>query len=724
MKRLISWASIISAVLLFVLGGCSAGGGDSGAGTGSSGTITDNTAAVKAIADFAQAEEDAYANLALTFSDDGTKPIFDSTATLSKPAGRAAGTEITLLDQMSIQGVSNDPPVKTILTLSGSAHITKMLTYHWNYGSGDTPGTLSLKDTVSGTVYGPWTAQGNNTGSLTTATSSPPYLYWFVQPNADIPAGAYELVDSQPSTWAYTPDMGNKGLSIIYGWLTSSGTTDTGTGTSTGTVTSSGDLAAYQRMYTLNQKAADKFDLFDAAMTYLESNATAKPGMDAVDGKNSGNNTRGWNPISGFTNWCKGSGPRASQDILTTLGKLDAAGKQAAYLEAVSYFANRGDDGTHPTAGTDVADFENKLRSGALDNNAAFLNSSLASGDGNEAYKDAMKPIAKRVVEEGVAGIAEGVSALRSTLALLAPPIGQGMDKAEKFITAVNAPEAEIRRALTAFVAKKLGLTPEEIVNTPQFIQEIKNRAREYKKRNGAISESEALTQDGKIVVKPLPAGTKAVIVIDKSTKKVTAVAPGTSTEAAILTTPGTKKVLTVTSNTVILNDNVTATLGQTASVTIPSASTGTGTGTGTGAGGGSASIAWDERQFHHSFSVTAQLNEPPALSDGFVSYKSYTGKLSGSTLTVSGTSSISSTNPSGGPGSGDYYTLSVSVSVGSNTKTFEYTAPLNEVLSQSYSVSVPVSSSDTGGTFSVALIEVNDNYGNRGAVVSGTLTK
>jgi len=139
---------------------------------------------------------------------------------------------------------------------------------------------------------------------------------------------------------------------------------------------------------------------------------------------------------------------------------------------------------------------------------------------------------------------------------------------------------------------------------------------------------------------------------------------------------------------------------------------------------GGGLSVNWDERQFHHKFAISgAQLNTP-TLSDGFVSYKSYTGKLAGSTLTVSGSSSISSTNPSGGAGSGDYYTLSVKVTVGKNSKSFDYTAPKGEVLNQSFNLSVPIDAGDSSGSFSVALIENNYTYGNRGAVVSGTLTK
>ena len=147
-----------------------------------------------------------------------------SSSGTSTGTGNTYGSEIILLNQTSNAGVDNNPPTKSTFTLSGTTRITKILTYHWNSGNGDTPGTFSLKNTVSGTVYGPWTAIGNKTGVDNTlgatwpaTASGPPYLYWIAQPNTDLPAGTYELVDSKPATWSYTSDTGNKGISLVYG---------------------------------------------------------------------------------------------------------------------------------------------------------------------------------------------------------------------------------------------------------------------------------------------------------------------------------------------------------------------------------------------------------------------------------------------------------------------------------------------------------------------------
>ena len=135
------------------------------------------------------------------------------------------GTETYLLKLESIAAVSNNPPNKTVFTVSDSTHISKILTYHWNSGNGDTPGTIGLKNTdETEAVIGTWNVVGTKGVDSTPGArwpkkaNGPPYLYWTVQPNADIPAGTYEVVDSNPSTWSYTSDTGNMGITFVYGW--------------------------------------------------------------------------------------------------------------------------------------------------------------------------------------------------------------------------------------------------------------------------------------------------------------------------------------------------------------------------------------------------------------------------------------------------------------------------------------------------------------------------
>jgi hypothetical protein len=142
------------------------------------------------------------------------------------PAAIPYGTETVLLSMNSIAAVSDNPPEKTILALGDSAHITKIMTYHWNSGQGSPPGTLALRDTQTGALVGPWPAVASKNGYDLTpgatwprTSTTPPYLYWSVQPDVDIPAGAYEVVDSDPATWSYTEDTGNMGITFVLGWL-------------------------------------------------------------------------------------------------------------------------------------------------------------------------------------------------------------------------------------------------------------------------------------------------------------------------------------------------------------------------------------------------------------------------------------------------------------------------------------------------------------------------
>ncbi len=151
-------------------------------------------------------------------------PLPSSNATPTPTASAAFGPEQVLLKLDSLQGVSNNPPVKTLVTLSNPVRITKMMTYHWTSGAGTPPGTLALKNTATGVVHGPWSAIGRKDGAdgavgsvWPTTSNGPPYLYWLSQPNADVPAGTYEVVDSNPATWSYTSDLGNRGVAWIFG---------------------------------------------------------------------------------------------------------------------------------------------------------------------------------------------------------------------------------------------------------------------------------------------------------------------------------------------------------------------------------------------------------------------------------------------------------------------------------------------------------------------------
>ncbi len=100
-----------------------------------------------------------------------------------------------IFELVSMQGVSSGPTEPSSFTLDTERTITAISTYHW---PGVPPGTIGLiKD--DGTTYGPWPASGcPGMGGAANA-------YWIVKPNVRLPSGTYSIVDSDKSTWSYTP---------------------------------------------------------------------------------------------------------------------------------------------------------------------------------------------------------------------------------------------------------------------------------------------------------------------------------------------------------------------------------------------------------------------------------------------------------------------------------------------------------------------------------------
>ena len=122
------------------------------------------------------------------------------------------GNEERVFGQSACAGVSNDPPNPTTFTLEEPRTITKIGSYHWNQASGDTPGTIALKD-GNGKVYGPWQAKGEP------GQGGVPNAYWIVylSPGLELPAGAYSIMDSSPATWSYASESDNAGITSVIG---------------------------------------------------------------------------------------------------------------------------------------------------------------------------------------------------------------------------------------------------------------------------------------------------------------------------------------------------------------------------------------------------------------------------------------------------------------------------------------------------------------------------
>ena len=125
--------------------------------------------------------------------------------------------EVRIFAQSVCGSVDNDPPTPTVFTIDTPSTITKIGTYHWNHGAGATPGTIGLRD-QNGKVYGPWQASGQSgQGGVQNA-------YWVVtlSNGVNLPAGMYQVMDSDSSTWAYNSESGDSGVVSVVG-LSASG---------------------------------------------------------------------------------------------------------------------------------------------------------------------------------------------------------------------------------------------------------------------------------------------------------------------------------------------------------------------------------------------------------------------------------------------------------------------------------------------------------------------
>jgi len=127
---------------------------------------------------------------------------------------REWGAEKVLFKLESQGAVYNNPPNPTVFSLTGPALVTKIVTYHWNGGSGANPGTISLRNLGTGEIVGVWNVTGTKD---MVAMGVAPYRYWLVYPKISLPAGKYEVIDSDRATWSTNGEMGNMGCTWVYG---------------------------------------------------------------------------------------------------------------------------------------------------------------------------------------------------------------------------------------------------------------------------------------------------------------------------------------------------------------------------------------------------------------------------------------------------------------------------------------------------------------------------
>ncbi len=132
-----------------------------------------------------------------------TKILNDVVSMINELGAKNASTEaIEIVNTYNLLGVICGNPGTTLVTIPQDACITEISTYHW-CDKGQPAGTHSLYNINTGVTYGPFS------GTID-------FRFWVSYPNTYVPAGNYEVIDSEPSTWSHT---NNGGFVLIKGIL-------------------------------------------------------------------------------------------------------------------------------------------------------------------------------------------------------------------------------------------------------------------------------------------------------------------------------------------------------------------------------------------------------------------------------------------------------------------------------------------------------------------------
>ena len=125
-----------------------------------------------------------------------------------RPAAPATAP-VKLLETGNTLGIHQGGKAPTF-TLGKPAIVTDLTTYHYMDAGLPSSGTLGLKSS-DGKTYGPWPTKGlDGQGGKKNA-------FWQATPNAEIPAGSYTVVDSDPGTWSTNSKA--KGIGFTTLWV-------------------------------------------------------------------------------------------------------------------------------------------------------------------------------------------------------------------------------------------------------------------------------------------------------------------------------------------------------------------------------------------------------------------------------------------------------------------------------------------------------------------------
>lgn len=128
------------------------------------------------------------------------------------PTKTTTGESKVLMDTWNKYIVNNNAQCRPTFTITGDSVITYINTYHWNNGQGVTnPGAITLFNLDTGKSYGTWPAKGEP------GANGVPNVVWVVRPDIEIPAGRYEIADSDNPTWSNNQGSNNCGFSRVDG---------------------------------------------------------------------------------------------------------------------------------------------------------------------------------------------------------------------------------------------------------------------------------------------------------------------------------------------------------------------------------------------------------------------------------------------------------------------------------------------------------------------------
>lgn len=125
-----------------------------------------------------------------------------------KPSGSKSGR--TILSIHNNDEAKSGPLFASKLKLDKAFVITKITTYHHNWGKGAQPGTIALQRKKE--TFGPWQAKGVQGDDGT------PNGKWICEPNVRLEEGTYKVEVSDEKSWSYNGQSGQKGFVVIEGY--------------------------------------------------------------------------------------------------------------------------------------------------------------------------------------------------------------------------------------------------------------------------------------------------------------------------------------------------------------------------------------------------------------------------------------------------------------------------------------------------------------------------